>query len=279
MNKMKKENLKLSWAAIQKERDEIYLVKLKSLDRNGEGVELSCPECNSSFWARLPEKRYSYDGSIFITCPTTCGALYPIDSFSPVVTSKTVKTYDITTICKSDGTEFSVNGAVCRCPVCGVENSREVMRNLLNSIRGKCERVTTREELIDMLNQVVSTFDGVMRRCNIIVVQNREKYKDERYKNNQHPKVNSFQNLTAARDKLVPDFDMALYVSDWPVLVRTFQKRHLFAHSLGVVDSAYLNKTNDPSAIKCLILSFRVTLETDISNGWNHVKAFRCSPY
>ncbi len=30
---------------------------------------------------------------------------------------------------------------------------------------------------------------------------------------------------------------------------------------------------------KCLILSFRVTLESDISNGWNHVKAFRCSPY
>lgn len=36
---------------------------------------------------------------------------------------------------------------------------------------------------------------------------------------------------------------------DWEKACRVFQKRHLLAHKMGVVDEDYIKKTNDPQAI------------------------------
>jgi hypothetical protein len=36
---------------------------------------------------------------------------------------------------------------------------------------------------------------------------------------------------------------------DWGCACRVFQKRHLLAHKMGVIDEEYLQKANDPGAV------------------------------
>lgn len=239
-----KKEARRKWDAMQRAKDEEYLSELRSMDPNGSGVAIVCPDCGASSWIRLSEKRYSHN-PISISCPAVCGAHYHIASFSPIATSKlNLEPFDIESICRRDGTELAVNGAVFRCPVCSIENPREIMRSLSCRVRTLCSFDSPREELISMLGEVVGAFDGVMRRINSIAVRNHEEMNKPC-----HPKISSFQNVTAARDKLIPSFDLAAAVNDWPEFAKAFQKRHLFAHSLGVVDSDYLKKTGDQSAV------------------------------
>lgn len=64
----------------------------------------------------------------------------------------------------------------------------------------------------------------------------------------------SFQNLAVADDVLAAQFGFrlstALPAKDWQAVLRAFQKRHLFAHKLGVIDDEYIQKTADPQAIR-----------------------------
>jgi hypothetical protein len=73
----------------------------------------------------------------------------------------------------------------------------------------------------------------------------------------------SFQNLSGAQKNLQALFgiDLAagLPAPDWDALCRCFQKRHLLAHSLGIVDQKYLSKTSDPHAR----LGRKVTISPD----------------
>lgn len=73
----------------------------------------------------------------------------------------------------------------------------------------------------------------------------------------------SFQNLEGARSNLrrvthesghaghTCTFDLADSVGqdDWAHATRCFQKRHVLAHKLGVVDEGYLAKADDPDAV------------------------------
>lgn len=43
-------------------------------------------------------------------------------------------------------------------------------------------------------------------------------------------------------------WDMEQQAADWTALTTLFQKRHLIAHQLGVVDQEYLTKTGDSAA-------------------------------
>jgi hypothetical protein len=61
-----------------------------------------------------------------------------------------------------------------------------------------------------------------------------------------------FQNLVAARRKVQEtfafDFADALELDEWEFACRIFQKRHLLAHKMGVIDDEYIKKANDPGA-------------------------------
>lgn len=88
----------------------------------------------------------------------------------------------------------------------------------------------------DSLKNVVSSFDGFGREiCT-------QKGADIH-----------FQNLISARrrvqERFAFDFADALEPSDWEIVCRVFQKRHLLEHKMGVVDEDYLKKANDPHAI------------------------------
>ena len=62
-----------------------------------------------------------------------------------------------------------------------------------------------------------------------------------------------FQNLVAARRRVQEvfalDFADVLSNDHWESACRVFQKRHLLAHRMGVVDEDYVKKANDRSAI------------------------------
>jgi len=45
------------------------------------------------------------------------------------------------------------------------------------------------------------------------------------------------------------DFADALAIEDWDRTCRVFQKRHLLAHKMGVIDAEYIQRANDPRAV------------------------------
>ena len=233
-----------SWDAWQMESDKKYAAQLTSLDPAGEGLKITCPDCSATAWVLLPQKR-KFENPISIACPTGCGAYYNLSFFSPSASTKSqAGDFDLESECTGDGAIFALNGAIFRCPLCGIENPREVMRSMTDQIRSRCARSVSRDVLSEMLGKIVSTFDGVMRRSNEIAVENHNRLNIE-----PHPTVNSFQNIAAARVKLLPIFDIASATSDWSAYVCTAQKRHLFSHGLGVVDEKYIKKSGDNSSV------------------------------
>lgn len=67
----------------------------------------------------------------------------------------------------------------------------------------------------------------------------------ERCCRDRYPKL-SFQNIYVAKQKLDESgINIAenLDSSEWDFVVNQFQKRHLLAHKMGVVDEEYINKT------------------------------------
>ena len=62
-----------------------------------------------------------------------------------------------------------------------------------------------------------------------------------------------FQNIVAARDgvreQFGVDFAVTAAPSDWTHILRAFQKRHLLAHKMGVVDESYLSTTGESPSL------------------------------
>jgi hypothetical protein len=62
-----------------------------------------------------------------------------------------------------------------------------------------------------------------------------------------------FQNLVGAQNRVQELFGVDLSSSispdDWKFVCRCFQKRHLLAHKMGVVDTDYVQTTKDYSAV------------------------------
>lgn len=146
---------------------------------------------------------------------------------------------------------YSIYGAFAFCPDCGSHNSftiltknLELADKMLALAAGQGRDMA--EQLIgDALENVVSGFDGFGRElCRIAAPKatNPAEAEDVR-----------FQNLTGARTRVQKLFaiDMTALVaaSDWEFACRCFQKRHLLAHKMGVVDKDYLQASNDPSAV------------------------------
>ena len=63
----------------------------------------------------------------------------------------------------------------------------------------------------------------------------------------------SFQNIEVARDKFLSreniDITSGLGVDKWNFVCEQFQKRHLIAHKMGIIDEGYVRKTNHSSSL------------------------------
>jgi len=128
------------------------------------------------------------------------------------------------------------------CPDCGVHNSLQILVKNLELARKELALAATAESDLanyligDALENAVSALDGFGRE----LLQ--RKSLEMR-----------FQNLVAARRKVQNllgfDFADTLRPDEWDAACRAFQKRHLLAHKMGVIDNDYIQKANDSGAI------------------------------
>lgn len=144
--------------------------------------------------------------------------------------------------CDSCTLRYAIYGVFGWCPDCGVHNSLQILIKNLELARKELVLATTADtdlanHLIgDALENAVSAFDGFGRElC-------QRKSTEVR-----------FQNLTAARRKVQDafgfDFSDIMGPDEWDAACRAFQKRHLLAHKMGVIDEDYIQKAKDPVAI------------------------------
>ena len=138
--------------------------------------------------------------------------------------------------CNACALEYTIYGAFGYCPDCGVHNSAQIAGANLDLVvktldLSRSAPPDVQEKLVEnALEDAVSCFDGF----------GREHCATQPYKI-------SFQNIDAARDKLLREhqFDLsaALTAAEWKFVSDQFQKRHLLAHKLGVIDAEFVAKT------------------------------------
>lgn len=137
--------------------------------------------------------------------------------------------------CKSCTLQYAIYGAFGYCPDCAEHNSQQIVEanfDLVAKILDLAKEASPdiKGKLIENgLEDCISAFDGFAReRC-------RDRY----------PKL-SFQNIYAAKRKLDEsgiNIAEGLDRYEWDFVVKQFQKRHLLAHNMGVVDEEYIKKT------------------------------------
>ncbi len=151
--------------------------------------------------------------------------------------------------CTACTLKYAVYGVFAFCPDCGVHNSQQILDKNLDLIGQMLNLAATQPEaiadrlVIDALQDAVAAFDGFGRES--------IRVRAAAATNPAQAQSLSFQNLQRAQQRLqvLFTFDLAgaLAQQDWDLAHRAFQKRHVFAHAMGVVDQDYLNKTGDPS--------------------------------
>ncbi|MCK1513068.1 hypothetical protein IVB22_10880 [Bradyrhizobium sp. 190] len=160
----------------------------------------------------------------------------------PPVRSYQEKQLETKVVCDKCTLHFAIYGVFGWCPDCGAHNSLHILIKNLELARKELTLAETldtdlSEHLIgDALENIVSAFDGFGRElCS-------QKGSDIR-----------FQNITAARRRVQEtfsfDFAADLDADSWAIIVRAFEKRHLLAHKMGVVDEDYVRKAADPDAV------------------------------
>jgi len=154
-------------------------------------------------------------------------------------------------ICDHCTLRYAIYGAFGFCPDCGVHNSQQILDKNLElaqkqiTLVGQVDAALADHLTGNALEDAVSSFDGFGREtCRVRAASSTSPARAENL---------SFQNLAGARQRLQDLFgiDLAagLTSDEWNFACRCFQKRHLLAHSMGVVDEAYLRATADPEAI------------------------------
>jgi hypothetical protein len=145
-------------------------------------------------------------------------------------------------VCDKCALRFAIYGVFGWCPDCGAHNSLQILSKNLElakkelSLAASVETDLAEYLIGDALENVVSAFDGFGREiCS-------QKGSDIR-----------FQNMIAARRRVQEtfafDFADELSADAWITTCRIFQKRHLLAHKMGVIDDEYVQKANDSGAV------------------------------
>ena len=147
--------------------------------------------------------------------------------------------------CSACSLQYSVYGVFAFCPDCREHNSLEILESNMDLIGRMVDLAdgagpdVARGLMENALEDCVSAFDGfareVVRIYNVGTALSKIR----------------FQNL--ADRTLHASCGVALSASvtgkEWRLLIRGFQKRHVIAHRMGVVDSDYIARTGDSAAV------------------------------
>lgn len=154
-------------------------------------------------------------------------------------------------ICEQCTLNYSIYGVFGFCPDCGVHNSLQILNKNLDLyekvlvLAGGQDAATAQHLIDNALEDCVSAFDGFGRQaCEVFSGKATDPAK---------AKSISFQNVERARKKVTELFRVdlagALAPAEWVEVNRAFQKRHLLAHTMKVVDQDYLDSTGDNPAL------------------------------
>jgi hypothetical protein len=152
--------------------------------------------------------------------------------------------------CSNCTLQYAIYGVFGYCPDCGVHNSQQILQTNLELAAKELQLAATVEgdlkaHLVgDALENAVSAFDGFGREASAA---------------HQHLALQpqkagalSFQALANADGNVRALFGFGLSdgvtADEWTLLVRCFQKRHLLAHKMGVIDEKYVAAVHDPNA-------------------------------
>lgn len=153
-------------------------------------------------------------------------------------------------VCDRCTLRYTVYGTFAFCPDCGRHNSLQILEKNLDVARKQIDLAATvggdlsAQLVADALENGVSAFDGFGREaCRVY---------SPKASNPAKASAISFQNLGGAQKNVLAlfgiDLTSALDAADWTFACRCFQKRHLLAHKMGVVDDAYIKATGDTQA-------------------------------
>ncbi len=155
-------------------------------------------------------------------------------------------------VCDNCTLRYTIYGTFGFCPDCSEHNSHQILNanlelaeKLLNLAEDTETEVATK--LIEnTLEDAVSTFDGFGREiCSVYAEKASDSTKAKRI---------SFQNLERAAAQVSELFSInirdALTDQEWAFVLKCFQKRHVLAHKMGVIDGDYVRKTGiSPSLV------------------------------
>jgi hypothetical protein len=171
--------------------------------------------------------------------------------------------------CSACTLEYTIYGVFGFCPDCGIHNSLQIANANFDLVLRTLDLAQAapeelRGKLIEnALEDAVSSFDGF----------GREHCKSQPWKI-------SFQSIDGAREKISReigiDISSRLDSGAWKLVAKQFQKRHLLAHKLGVIDSEYLLKTGEPQSQ----LGRKVAItDSDVRELVVHLRAVAASLY
>lgn len=154
-------------------------------------------------------------------------------------------------VCDTCTLRYMIYGVFGFCPDCGAHNSLQILGKNLELVKkmlavAEAQESTVAQVLIEnALEDCVSSFDGFGREtCRVFSSRAATPEKAAEIR---------FQNIVSARQRVQEQFGLdfagGLTESDWALVIRCFQKRHLLAHKMGVVDEEYIQATGDHTAV------------------------------
>ena len=172
------------------------------------------------------------------------GRPYPIQYYRE-------KQLETEVICDKCTLRYMIYGVFGFCPDCRIHNSPQILRKNLDLIDKMVTFAEAQESgvsqmlIANALEDCVSGFDGFGREtCRVFSHKAIDIAKATEI---------SFQAIDRARDRVKElfgvDFAQGINEQDWLLVLRCFQKRHLLAHNMGVVDQEYIDKTRDTSVV------------------------------
>jgi hypothetical protein len=172
---------------------------------------------------------------IGISLRVTQGERHPIHYYRE-------KELETSVVCDNCTLRFAIYGVFGWCPDCGIHNSIQILAKNCELARKElilaesADKELAEHLIGDALENVVAAFDGFGREMCL-----------------QKGAYIRFQSLVGARRnvqvKFGFDFADGLTTEQWDYICRIFQKRHLLAHKMGVIDDDYIHKANDSGAI------------------------------
>ncbi len=154
-------------------------------------------------------------------------------------------------VCDRCTLRYTIYGVFGFCPDCAVHNSLQILNKNLELVQKLLAVAETQEPQIaqhlieNALEDCVSAFDGFGREtCRVFAAKAVKPEKAAEIR---------FQNIATAHDRVREQFSVDFTATaapvDWKYILRAFQKRHLLAHKMGVVDEDYLAATGDSPSL------------------------------